>query len=585
MPVQAKMWNTQDNEKFIQSSVPSGKTGKTMSVSFKFRADQDYEHLWIGIAYDETIYGVNTDDTDDSTDNKNYISDYVFPFEADQSTFKPHDYGKIKEGAEKSISFSAKVRRDIPAGYYAVGLYASPYDGRSSQADEYINVWITQSSASDSTDTEEVKDVAFVLGEGNKTPYGVYPEVMNFSLNLRNRGLVTAQDATASIVAAKSDDDYPFDINEANYDHHFDKIGTGETVQLDYSMAIRKDVYTGFYPIKVNVTYRESSEGELKTAELQFFAHVVNKEKETTADSTTEFNQNTNSKSRIIVSSYHTEPEQIFAGQPFDLILDMKNASGSIPASNLMFSFSSEKVSDSAVFTTDSGSSSIVVDSLGAGETTELKMRFTARAGVDQRSYSMTIKEKYDSPNYKNAEESVEIDLPVLQEQHMGIGNIDVTPDTIAVGEESNVMFPVNNTGKVTIYNVTASFAADSIVPNEAYVGNVKSGETGNIDIMLKGAAATADDGKIKVTITYEDENGKKTSEEKRFTLTVTDETAGTQTDETAADENMPGVSAPWYRKWQVYLAAVLAVLAAVLIIRHRRKKKQSEENAENTDS
>ena len=31
-------------------------------------------------------------------------------------------------------------------------------------------------------------------------------------------------------------------------------------------------------------------------------------------------------------------------------------------------------------------------------------------------------------------------------------------PDAISVGEESNVMFSINNTGKVMLYNVNAVF-------------------------------------------------------------------------------------------------------------------------------
>ena len=38
---------------------------------------------------------------------------------------------------------------------------------------------------------------------------------------------------------------------------------------------------------------------------------------------------------------------------------------------------------------------------MAPGQTTEVRARFTARAGVDQRSYAITVKEKYDSPEFK----------------------------------------------------------------------------------------------------------------------------------------------------------------------------------------
>lgn len=43
----------------------------------------------------------------------------------------------------------------------------------------------------------------------------------------------------------------------------------------------------------------------------------------------------------------------------------------------------------------------MVVDSLAPGQTTEIRAKFTAKAGVDQRSYGITVKEKYDSPEFK----------------------------------------------------------------------------------------------------------------------------------------------------------------------------------------
>ena len=55
-------------------------------------------------------------------------------------------------------------------------------------------------------------------------------------------------------------------------------------------------------------------------------------------------------------------------------------------------------------------------------------------------------------------------------------------------------MFGINNTGKVQLYNVTARFEADSIKTEETYVGNIKPGETGNVDTMLTGVAATMDE-------------------------------------------------------------------------------------------
>ena len=53
-------------------------------------------------------------------------------------------------------------------------------------------------------------------------------------------------------------------------------------------------------------------------------------------------------------------------------------------------------------------------------------------------------------------------------------------PDAISVGEESNVMFSINNTGKVMLYNVNAVFEADSIQKMSAMweISNPEKAET-----------------------------------------------------------------------------------------------------------
>ena len=134
------------------------------------------------------------------------------------------------------------------------------------------------------------------------------------------------------------------------------------------------------------------------------------------------------------------------------------------------------------------------------------------------------IKDFYEGHNVtKNAEESVSISLPVKQKARLSTSTIDVMPESITVGSETNVMFGINNTGKVLLYNVTATFEGDSIQKTDAYVGNIEPGKTGNVDTMITGASPTMDDGKIKIIISYEDENGAVTEVEKEMSLLVTE--------------------------------------------------------------
>ncbi len=228
----------------------------------------------------------------------------------------------------------------------------------------------------------------------------------------------------------------------------------------------------------------------------------------------------------------------------------------------------------------EGGANSIVLNSLAAGESQELRVKMTAAAGVDPKSYAVTINEKYDSPEFKNAAEKVTVDVPVKQQARLSCSGFDITPGTIEVGGESNVTFSINNTGKVMLYNVEAEFAADSIKTNSCYVGNIKSGESGNVDIILTGTAATMDDGTIPVTIRYEDVNGNAFTEESAVTLTVTEplptDTDTEYTEEAENDEKgFPG-------SFMLGGAAVLAgaVIGIGIYFARKRKKKREEDES-----
>ena len=251
-----------------------------------------------------------------------------------------------------------------------------------------------------------------------------------------------------------------------------------------------------------------------------------------------------------------------------------------IAASNILFTVEAEAVSDSPVFTTVNGSNSVVVNSLAPGASDTLTIKFSSSPTAEQRSYTITINEQYDSPEFKNAKEAVKIAVGLKQEARLNTGTIEVMPDAISVGEESNVMFSINNTGKVMLYNVNAVFEADSIQKNEAYVGNIEPGKSGNVDTMINGIAPTMDDGKVKLSITYEDENGKVSTVEKEIQLMVNEDQSMDESnvdDTWSSDDIQPEPSTTDKLKHlAIPVGIVGVVLAAVILVVIRRKKKKA---------
>ena len=64
----------------------------------------------------------------------------TIPFEIMETTFVAKNVGTIKKGNVKSVSLSARVRRDALQGYYSIPVLLE-WDGGSDT--DYINVWIS----------------------------------------------------------------------------------------------------------------------------------------------------------------------------------------------------------------------------------------------------------------------------------------------------------------------------------------------------------------------------------------------------------------------------------------------------------
>lgn len=586
---QAEMLDmTKYNDDLITvSKVPHGKAGNKISIKMTVhnngsKGDNYLRTIRLANAdqYDQ-FYTYDDDDDDSDSDSNISWSGKHFPFEADSNTFKEKRID-VKPGSSKSVTLTYKLRRDLAAGYYQAFFYIDD------SLKVGINIWVSAYDGSSTEEDDNTKlDYDFSIGDNQQTPYAGYNQVMNFGVNLTNTGLKKVYDVRVDMQLDADITKFPFDINEGNYNRKMGDMEPGQMVTVPYSMMVRENVKSGFFPIHYLVTYREEEGGEFSDpVDKVFYVRVKGKDDdELSADA----GEQDRTKSRIIVDSFETIPAEIYAGQPFELRVRMKNASSDVSASNIMFTFASEEVENTPIFTSESGSTSVVVNNMAPGATADLSMVFKAAPTAEQKSYRMTIQEQYDSPEFKNAKEEVKIALPVKQEPRLNTSTIDVMPDAVEVGSETNVMFGINNTGKVILYNVMARFEADSIQPADAYVGNIKPGETGNVDTMLTAIAPTTDDGKVKIIISYEDENGVVSETEKEMLLNVSEAVSDDGVDGMDgmgdgmdADADAPQAGGTGRMALVLVIAALVGAGIGVLVWKRKKKKMAAEKALEN---
>jgi hypothetical protein len=593
IPQVYRMDDDNDTVRLVIGKTPTlyiGKNG-TVSVTLMNMEDKDWVETEIWIASEDDFRNHYSDEITKTEDRDSEESSIVqsmktiYPFEVTDSLNRHYKVGHVNKKAKKTVNLNVNVKKGLEEGYYPILIYISKRaqgeDGMSSEYAKTIMAWIEtkKTTGTSETDEDSSEPVAFALGENQSTPSANYSEVMNFDVNVRNTGYKTAYDVRVDMELSEDITKFPFEINDGNYDRQMGNMNPDQTVAVPFSMAVREKAKSGYYPIKFKIRYRENENGNFAApVEDTFYVRVYGKDEADSLDS--EAGENERTKARIIVDSFETDPAEIYAGQDFTLKVRMKNASNSIAASNILFTFESEAVSDSPVFTTVNGSNSVVVNSLAPGASDTLTIKFSSSPTAEQRSYTITINEQYDSPEFKNAKEAVKIAVGLKQEARLNTGTIEVMPDAISVGEESNVMFSINNTGKVMLYNVNAVFEADSIQKNEAYVGNIEPGKSGNVDTMINGIAPTTDDGKVKLSITYEDENGKVSTVEKEIQLMVNEDQSMDESnvdDTWNSDDVQPEPSTTDKLKHlAIPVGIVGVVLAAVILVVIRRKKKKA---------
>lgn len=228
---------------------------------------------------------------------------------------------------------------------------------------------------------------------------------------------------------------------------------------------------------------------------------------------------------RVIVTGFRTEPAEVRAGANFTLFVQLKNTSKTTTVSNMLFDFnaSSEGKEENVApaFLPTSGSSSVYIDSIGAGGAGEVSINLNAKADLVNKPYGLGLKMVYEDGSGNQIEGNSELALSVRQSPRFELSDFDIAPDEITVGEESNVMCNLYNLGRIKLYNVKASFTGAAIEKEEIFLGHVESGATASIDVMLKGTKAAPKGDAITMTVSYEDEAGNQQTMTKEMTIKI----------------------------------------------------------------
>lgn len=555
-----------------------------LTVSELAGYEKDAEGYLLEVARETTSSTPSDDDSSDDTINsaseaqREHIRGKLNRYYTDLKVRYSLSDEKIKKMDRVYNSAMAYMRNE--------GLTESELNAYESSIEEYL----LEIAKENTTGTEKF------LMLSNEVPISdaKYGEQAFVVLSLINLGKTDITDVVITPTVSNDRAKWPFDINQP-YDAQMVQLiqassntadAYNKRMDIGWNFNVRKDVLTGCYPLTFHATYYQS--GSLVETDIVTYINVRGANP---SDTLIKDEDKQNSNPRIIVTGFTTNPDTIYAGSTFMLTVSVKNTSADTTVENVLFNLEAtvegnDTTATYAAFLPTSGSSSVYTSSIAPGATYDMSIEMEAKSDLAQKPYVLTVNMKYDTDEQINIADTAHVSVPIKQESKLDTSSAEIMPESIAVGEQSNVMFSVYNTGKTTLYNVKVSYKSDSVDEALTYLGNIAPGQTGSVDSMVTGVAPDTGEGIVKAIISYEDEAGNETQVEKDLNLSVYEMVFDDPGMEMGGEEFMDGEEEP--KKGipvVVIIIIVVVVIAAVIVVAAViKKKKKAKQHKEDMD-
>lgn len=453
-----------------------------------------------------------------------------------------------------------------------------------------------------------------VTTPGNKVQTYQYQKAQDFVLNVANNSDQTLKNIKVEPVLKKNTDKWPFKTEYQSYEASIPELNAGDSGSVKFNFTQRDDAGDKTYRLTFAVTAENESGEKVYDDKVTYSVNTSAKPESQKEDSKSDNSgqsaggsndggnmdayaggvdngdavysgggggeaSGNGSVPRVIVTGFTTNPADVKAGSDFTLTLHLKNTSKSSRVGNMMFELEaptagSDEQTTAPAFLPSSGSNSIYLDGIAANGTADISIDLNAKADLVQKPYSINVSMKYEDANASQIEASSSISIPVKQDARFEFSEFEITPESIAIGEEANVSCNLYNLGRIKLYNAKAIFEGEDIKKNETFLGNLEPGSSTSIDVMLEGIQATQGDGQVKMTLSYEDEAGTVSTTEQTFNLTVTEATDDAVVDEMPEENAAGGLPI-------VPIILVILIIAGIVAAVVIKKKKKSQKLAE----
>lgn len=321
-----------------------------------------------------------------------------------------------------------------------------------------------------------------------------------------------------------------------------------------YVLLFRDVIYNGGgNTVPINLSYLDTSKP------LQQFSVTIGQ--------CVDKDQTTSPNLLVRTSSYG---DSVVAGTPFTLSLGLYATDGNENLNDVIVSLT---LPENILL--NSGSLSNYVGTIAAKQTRDVTFEVMPSAGFTGTVANITVNMTgTGSITGKEVSGTTTISVPVSQPNRFEVGQLELSSDTIYVGDTGSVSLTYVNKGKNPVSNLEARLTGTNLgAGSYQYLGNLNAGTEGSVDFDIAPDAAGAVSGII--TLSYEDASGNPQTVSKDFSVSAEEMNMDDFYDPSMDDMQPEQTGMPvWAWVLIGVCGAVVVVVIIVVVVRKRKKAK-----------
>ena len=322
-----------------------------------------------------------------------------------------------------------------------------------------------------------------------------------------------------------------------------------------YVLLFRDVIYNGGgNTLPINLSYMDTSKP------LQQFSVTIGQ--------CVDKDQTTSPTLLVRSSSYG---DSVTAGTAFPLSLGVYATDGSEALNDVIIALTlPENIS------LKSGSLSSYVGSISPKQTREVSFDIMPSAGFAGTVADITVNMSgTGAVTGKAVTATTTISVPVSQPNRFEVGQLELSSDTIYVGDTGSVTLTYVNKGKNAISNLEARLTGSNLgAGGYQYLGNLNAGTEGSVDFDIAPDAAGTVSGVI--TLSYEDASGNPQTISKDFSVSAEEMNMDDSNYDPSMEDVQPEQTGMPVWAWVLIgvCGAVVIIVIVVVVVRKRKKAK-----------